>query len=90
MSEHRKLGGISVSIVTGALRPYSQFSDSELKNSVSMALSGQLKDPARLGELEQDLLRRQQAGLLPEGISIAQAVLVQPEAAAQVDDEVVA
>ena len=78
-----KLGGISISVTSGGIgapRPYSQFTASELRNSTLMALSGQLKDPVRLKELEQELITRANNGTLPDGIFLSEQVAMeQPE-----------
>jgi len=68
MPKPTKLGGITVTVQREANRPYSTFNNAELVNSVRMFQLGQLKDPARIAELEREVLPRLAAGTLPNGI----------------------
>lgn len=70
-----RLGGITVNIEkVEPNRSYSTFTASELRNSVNMALRGQLKDPARLSELEKELIHRAAQGTLPNGIILVDQI----------------
>lgn len=73
-NEPVKLGGITVNIKLEPNRSYATFTDKELRNSVKMALSGQLKDSARLAELEKELLHRAAQGTLPTGIYLVDQI----------------
>lgn len=75
----KRLGGITVNIKLEPNRSYSTFTASELRNSVNMALSGQLKDPARLAELEKELIHREAQGTLPNGIILVDKIKTEQE-----------